>query len=151
MPMPKLGKCDCCKLPRFILIRHESGMWGACLVADTEQIEATIALVAIGQRLQTARKRHKMSVAKLSARTAISVRFIEYIEAGEFGRIPGRTYVLGFTRSICRELDLDPEELLQVVKSEMYEGIGASLEKDTTPANRGNPITRVVRFIKSIF
>jgi cytoskeletal protein RodZ len=149
--MPKLGKRCCCKLPRFIFIRHESGMWGACLVADTEQIEATIALVAIGQRLQTARKRHKMSVAKLSARTAISVRFIEYIEAGEFGRIPGRTYVLGFTRSICRELDLDPEELLQVVKSEMYEGIGASLEKDTTPANRGNPITRVVRFIKSIF
>ncbi|MCX7267663.1 MAG: helix-turn-helix transcriptional regulator [Sphingomonadales bacterium] len=120
-------------------------------MADTEQIEATIALVAIGQRLQTARKRHKMSVAKLSARTAISVRFIEYIEAGEFGRIPGRTYVLGFTRSICRELDLDPEELLQVVKSEMYEGIGASLEKDTTPENRGNPATRAVRFIKSIF
>jgi transcriptional regulator with XRE-family HTH domain len=149
--MPKLGKRCCCKLPRFIFIRHESGMWGACLVADTEQIEATIALVAIGQRLQTARKRHKMSVAKLSARTAISVRFIEYIEAGEFGRIPGRTYVLGFTRSICRELDLDPEELLQVVKSEMYEGIGASLEKDTTPENRGNPATRAVRFIKSIF
>jgi len=149
--MPKLGKRCCCKLPRFIFIRHESGMWGACLVADTEQIEATIALVAIGQRLQTARKRHKMSVAKLSARTAISVRFIEYIEAGEFGRIPGRTYVLGFTRSICRELDLDPEELLQVVKSEMYEGIGASLEKDTTPENRGNPVARAVRFIKSIF
>ena len=149
--MPKLGKRCCCKLPRFIFIRHESGMWGACLVADTEQIEATIALVAIGQRLQTARKRHKMSVAKLSARTAISVRFIEYIEAGEFGRIPGRTYVLGFTRSICRELDLAPEELLQVIKSEMYEGIGASLEKDTTPENRGNPVARAVRFIKSIF
>jgi hypothetical protein len=48
-------------------------------------------------------------------------------------------------------LDLDPEELLQVVKSEMYEGIGASLEKDTTPENRGNPVARVVRFIKSIF
>ena len=120
-------------------------------MANIELKEATVALVAIGQRLQTARKRHKMSVAKLSARTAISVRFIEYIEAGEFGRIPGRTYVLGFTRSICRELDLDPEELLQVIKSEMYEGIGASLEKDTTPENRGNPVARAVRFIKSIF
>ena len=120
-------------------------------MADVELKEATVALLAVGQRLQTARKRHKMSVAKLSARTAISVRFIEYIEAGEFGRIPGRTYVLGFTRSICRELDLDPEELLQVIKSEMYDGIGASLETDTTPANRGNPITRAVRFIKSIF
>lgn len=91
-----------------------------------------------------------MSVAKLSARTAISVRFIEYIEAGEFGRIPGRTYVLGFTRSICRELDLDPEELLQVIKSEMYEGIGASLEKDH-PRESGQPRRKSRAFHKIHF
>jgi hypothetical protein len=74
---------------------------GASLVADMEQKDATIALLAIGRRIQSARKKSRMSVAKLSAKTAISTRFIEYIEAGEFSKLPGRSHVLGFTRSIC--------------------------------------------------
>jgi cytoskeletal protein RodZ len=89
-------------------------------VADTERKEATIALLVIGKRIQAARKKSRMSVAKLSAKTAISARFIEYIEAGEFSRLPGRSHVLGFTRSICRELALDAEEVVQAIKSAMY-------------------------------
>jgi cytoskeletal protein RodZ len=81
---------------------------------------ATIALVAIGKRIQAARKKSRMTVAKLSTRTAISKRFIEYIEAGEFSKLPGRSHVLGFTRSICRELALDADEIVQAIKSAMY-------------------------------
>ena len=72
----------------------------ARLVADMEQNDATIALLAIGRRIQSARKKSRMSVAKLSAKTAISTRFIEYIEEGEFRKLPGRSHVLGFTRSL---------------------------------------------------
>jgi len=89
-------------------------------VADMEQNDATNSLLAIGRRIQSARKMSRMSVAKLSAKTAISTRFIEYIEEGEFRKLPGRSHVLGFTRSICRELALDPEEIIQVVKTAMY-------------------------------
>lgn len=96
------------------------GNVGAYLVADTERKEATIALLVIGKRIQAARKKSRMSVAKLSAKTAISARFIDYIEAGEFSRLPGRSHVLGFTRSICRELALDAEEVVQAIKSAMY-------------------------------
>jgi cytoskeletal protein RodZ len=89
-------------------------------VADTERKEATIALLVIGKRIQAARKKSRMSVAKLSSKTAISARFIEYIEAGEFSKLPGRSHVLGFTRSICRELALDAEDVVQAIKSAMY-------------------------------
>ena len=89
-------------------------------MADTERKEATIALLVIGKRIQAARKKSRMTVAKLSAKTAISARFIDYIEAGEFGKLPGRSHVLGFTRSICRELALDAEEVVQAIKSAMY-------------------------------
>ncbi|WP_295499157.1 helix-turn-helix transcriptional regulator [Sphingorhabdus sp. EL138] len=89
-------------------------------MADTERKEATIALLVIGKRIQAARKKSRMTVAKLSAKTAISARFIDYIEAGEFSKLPGRSHVLGFTRSICRELALDAEEVVQAIKSAMY-------------------------------
>lgn len=89
-------------------------------MANSEQKDGAVALLAIGQRIQAARKKSKMTVAKLSVKTAISVRFIEYIEAGEFCKLPGRSHVLGFTRSICRELALDAEEVVQEIKSTMY-------------------------------
>ena len=73
-------------------------------MADTDQNEATVALLAIGQRIQSARKKSGMSVAKLSAKTAISKRVIEYIEAGEFNKLPGRLYVLGVTSSDWRDI-----------------------------------------------
>lgn len=82
--------------------------------------EAAIALVAIGKRIKAARKKSRMTVAKLSTKTTISKRFIEYIEAGEFSKLPGRSHVLGFTRSICRDLALDADEIVQAIKSAMY-------------------------------
>lgn len=79
-----------------------------------------VALAAIGRRIQIARNKRRMTVARLSAKTAISIRFIEHIEAGEFSKLPGRSHVLGFTRSICRELGLAPDEIVQAIKAELY-------------------------------
>ena len=93
----------------------------------------SVALAAIGRRIQVARNKRRMTVARLSAKTAISIRFIEHIEVGEFSKLPGRSHVLGFTRSICRELGLDPDEIVQAIKSEMYLGHDVQLERATSP------------------
>ena len=123
---------------------------GASLVADMEQKDATIALLAIGRRIQSARKKSRMSVAKLSAKTAISTRFIEYIEAGEFSKLPGRSHVLGFTRSICRELALDAEEIVQAVKSAMYPAAMAEFELTIAQQLQRPLIARIVNGLKSV-
>lgn len=50
-----------------------------------------------------------MTISRLSEKTEISSIYVERIEAGEFGNLPGRSYVGGFTRSFCLALDLDHE------------------------------------------
>ncbi len=119
-------------------------------MADTERSESTVALLAIGRRIQTARKKSRMTVAKLSAKTAISTRFIEYIEAGEFSKLPGRSHVLGFTRSICRELALDAEEIVQAVKSAMYPAAMAEFELTIAQQLQRPLIARIVNGLKSV-
>lgn len=119
-------------------------------MADTDQNEATVALLAIGQRIQSARKKSGMSVAKLSAKTAISKRVIEYIEAGEFNKLPGRSYVLGFTRTICRELALDAEEIVQSIKSTMYPAPMTEFETTIAQQMKRPLIAKIAKALKSV-
>lgn len=123
---------------------------GADLVADTEQKDATDAFLAIGQCIQTARKKSRMTVAKLSAKTAISTRFIEYIEVGEFSKLPGRSHVLGFTRAICRELALDAEEIVRAIKSAMYPDPMTEFELTIAQQMKRPLIAKIVNALKSV-
>jgi cytoskeletal protein RodZ len=77
-------------------------------------------LMAVGQLIHDAREKRGMTILGLSEKIKIEARWIVVIEAGQFERIPGRTYVFGFTRTICAALGLDADELVQVIKSEMY-------------------------------
>lgn len=120
------------------------------VVADAEQKDVTVALLAIGQRIQSARKKSGMSVAKLSAKTAISTRVIEYIEAGEFNKLPGRLYVLGFTRTICRELALDAEEIVQSIKSTMYPAPMTEFETTIAQQMKRPLIAKIANALKSV-
>lgn len=119
-------------------------------MADTEPKEASLVLSAIGQRIQAARKKCRMSVAKLSVKTAISSRFIENIEAGEFSKLPGRSHVLGFTRSICRELALDAEEIVQAIKSAMYPAPMTEFEITIAQQMKRPLVAKIVNGLKSV-
>ena len=119
-------------------------------MADTEPKEASLVLSAIGQRIQAARKKCRMSVAKLSVKTAISSRFIEHIEAGEFSKLPGRSHVLGFTRSICRELALDAEEIVQAIKSAMYPAPMTEFEITIAQQMKRPLVAKIVNGLKSV-
>ena len=105
----------------------------------------------IGQRIQTARRQRRLSVALLSAKTRVSSRYIEHIEAGEFNKLPGRSYVIGFTRLICNALDLDHADLIEAIKSEMYPNHRPEMEPSI--ALRGQPtlLAKLVKTIRSAF
>lgn len=77
-------------------------------------------LIGIGLSIQRARRKRRMTVAKLSRITCVSSRYINDIELGNFASIPGRAYVMGFTRTLSRELGLDDAEILRILKSELY-------------------------------
>jgi cytoskeletal protein RodZ len=77
-------------------------------------------LPMIGRRIQLAREARGKTVMELSEKTKISQRYIEHIEAGEFDKLHGRSYVIGYTRTICNALQIDAIEVIYAIKSAMY-------------------------------
>lgn len=65
-----------------------------------------------GQALAAARAEHKLSVADVSQQLKYGVKQIAAIEADDYARLPGATFVRGMIRSYAKLLQIDAEPLL---------------------------------------
>jgi cytoskeletal protein RodZ len=73
----------------------------------------------VGDQIGKARKRRRMSTLRMAQITRIPERFVQCIEAGDFARLPGKPYVFGFTRTICKVLALDADACIATIKAEL--------------------------------
>jgi cytoskeleton protein RodZ len=69
--------------------------------------------MAPGPLLAHLRAERKLSVADVAQRLKYAVRQIEALEAEEFSRLPGTTFVRGMIRGYAKLLEIDPEPLLR--------------------------------------
>jgi cytoskeleton protein RodZ len=69
--------------------------------------------MAPGPLLAHLRTERKLSVADVAQRLKYAVRQIEALEAEEFSRLPGTTFVRGMIRGYAKLLEIDPEPLLR--------------------------------------
>lgn len=115
-------------------------------VLNSGEESANSPLANVGLRLKKARERKKWSINKLSSVTKISVRHLENIERGEFYRIPSRTLVFGFTKSVCLALSIKPEPVFDIIKNELYDGQEINFFEPAETKKSG-----VFQFIKSWF
>lgn len=76
----------------------------------------------VGARLQRAREDKGYDIARVAAETRIPQRHLVAIEAGAFGKLPSRTYAVGFTRTYARMLGLDEHEVVDEVRRELAAG-----------------------------
>lgn len=83
---------------------------------------AVSASSAVSARLLEARRMLGLSAADVAVRTRITLRHIEALEAGDYGSMPGRPYIIGFARSYARAVGLNDAEIAEAVRSEL-EGI----------------------------
>ena len=76
-----------------------------------EEVVEPQAPIAEGRRagamLAEARAAAKLELAEVSARTRIPQRHLAAIEAGDYAKLPSRTYAVGFSRTYARLLGLD--------------------------------------------
>jgi cytoskeleton protein RodZ len=73
----------------------------------------------IGARLKKAREGANFSLQDISDRTRISLRFLAAIENDDFAALPGRVYVIGFTKAFAGAVGLDEESLLAALREKM--------------------------------
>jgi cytoskeleton protein RodZ len=78
--------------------------------------------VAPGRLLARLRTERKLSVADVAQRLKYGARQIEALEAEEFSRLPGTTFVRGMIRGYAKLLEIDPEPLLKSLDKRQIPG-----------------------------
>ncbi len=85
--------------------------------------------------LETIRRNRGISLAQISASTKISVRSLEAIERGDFGKLPGGIYNTSYIRQYARAIDYDEGTLLSYYHRAM--GASDNLDSASPGAGRG--------------
>ena len=100
---------------------------------NEEKISEQKTEMTAGEMLHNARTmgRRKREIGTIAKQLCISEEFLEALENGDYKKIPELVYVLGFARNYAMELGLDPDMIVNKVKSEL----GIEPECETTITN----------------
>jgi cytoskeleton protein RodZ len=90
-----------------------------------------------GRMLAQLRGEHKLSIADVAQRLKYGARQIEALEAEEFDKLPGGTFIRGMVRGYARLLDTDPQRLLDALDQRYVPG-----EIDLDLRDKGIPFVR---------
>jgi len=90
-----------------------------------------------GRLLAQLRAERKLSVADVAQRLKYGVRQIEALEAEEFDKLPGATFVRGMVRGYAKLLETDPEPVLGALDQRYIPG-----EIDLDLRDKGIPFAR---------
>ena len=82
-----------------------------------------------GEMLREARKAEGLDIAQVAAETRIPQRHLVAIEGSDYGKLPSRTYAVGFSRSYARLLGLDETVVLARLREELAEGAGEGQQR----------------------
>lgn len=81
-------------------------------ISPEGQVEEVVAKPAVGERLRAAREALGLDVATVAASLKLSKRQIDALEAGDWSKLPGNTFIRGFVRNYARVVQLDADQLL---------------------------------------
>lgn len=75
-----------------------------------------------GAMLAAAREAAELSLEDVAARTRIPQRHLAAIEAGDYAKLPSRTYAVGFSRTYARVVGLNEREVTEQVRLDLEAG-----------------------------
>lgn len=70
-----------------------------------------------GNDLRQRREGLGVSIYEAYRNTRVPVKYIESIERGDVGSLPGECYSVGFLRTYCQFLELDPEPYVDTLRA----------------------------------
>lgn len=90
---------------------------------------------SVGEYLREGREALGVSLEEISARTCISVRQLDALETNRLERLPGGLFNISFAKQYARELRLDEDEAVALIKDAM--GASAQTQSQSRmPAHR---------------
>jgi len=94
--------------------------------------------LTLGERMKKLRNERRLSLADISKSTKIQAKYLEYIEEGDYLKLPADVYVKGFIRSYAAFMGLDEVTLIKQYQRE--KGIHKNIKKIVDDDNGNAPI-----------
>src|SRR5438876_6695292 len=104
---------------------------------ETAELGAPSARAGPGRMLAQLRAERKLSTADVAQRLKYGVRQIEALEAEEFDKLPGATFVRGMVRGYAKLLETDPQPVLDALDQRYI-----PVETDLDLRDKGIPFAR---------
>ena len=92
-------------------------------------------MASAGSHLRSLRERHGVSLDEIAQSTRINRRFLDALEADDFGALPPGPFAKGFIRSYCEALHASPDEPLELYGA----ATPAPVPRREAPAPRRRP------------
>ena len=83
-------------------------------------IRKKVESLTLGEKLKKLRQQYRMSYAEIAKATRIQAKYLEYLENGEYEKLPAEVYVRGFLKSYARHLGLDDDAFLKLYDKEKH-------------------------------
>lgn len=102
------------------------------MTEETKDFSLDDATMTAGEILRTARTtgRRKREIQTIAKQLCIREEFLQALEDGNYTLLPETVYILGFARNYAMELGIDPDMIVDKIKTEM----GISQPADLVPS-----------------
>ncbi len=94
----------------------------------------------IGSILREARQVHKWTLKDAEKKTGIAKKYLEYLEADDFYKLPGSTYIKGFLERYAEFLKLNPSKIIEKWRKEFSQNSGTEIPNILGIKNRPQSI-----------
>jgi cytoskeleton protein RodZ len=94
---------------------------------------------SVASELKSEREKRKISLAQIAADTRISLRYLQSLEEGRFGDLPGGMYNRAFLRAYCESLNLNQQEIMQRYEAEISPSLDRPLKSKALLSQKNAP------------
>lgn len=107
-------------------------------MSESSELQTASPEAGPGRTLERLRTERKLSIADVAQRLKYGARQIEALEAEEFDRLPGATFVRGMVRGYAKLLEIDPEPILGSLERRYVRGeVSLDLRAKRVPFPQG--------------
>lgn len=109
-------------------------------MAGSGFIKKSVGTLTLGEKLKKLRSERRTSLAEVSKYTLIQIKYLEYLEEGDYKKLPADVYVKGFLKNYADFFGVEENVLIRLYEKER--GIKKNLEKKPSGKNKSelNPL-----------
>lgn len=97
-------------------------------MTESGQVTEAQSAVSIGETLRNLREERNLTVTEIAGRLHLDPRIIEQLERDAFEELPASIFVRGYIRNYAKQLEVDPERLIEI-----YDETGSEEEPEIIP------------------